>query len=191
MSEAMDAQAALRLISEHRGDAVVLTTMSSSRGWAAVSTRPELDLPMGGAMGKLSSVALGVAMARPDRKVIALDGDGSLLMNLGSLVTIGGVAPQNLVEIVCQNSVYEVTGGQPIPNAERVDFAAMALGAGFARADVFWEERALRAALPRLLGQDGPTMIVLKVKPFTWAEWGAGRRTTAEAVAGLTAALAG
>src|SRR5439155_23105294 len=104
-----------------RGEALVLTTMSSARGWGGVSTRPELDLPISGAMGKASSVGLGLALAQPSRKVIVLDGDGSLLMNLGSLVTIGGMAPKNLIVVVCQNGVYEVTGGQPIPGVERLD----------------------------------------------------------------------
>src|SRR5688500_12206011 len=149
-TRAMDAMAALRVVAAHRGDAVVLTTMMSSRGWAAVSTRPELDLPLGGAMGKLSSVGLGLALARPDRRVIVLDGDGSLLMNLGALVTIGGMQPKNLLHAVCQNGVYEVTGGQPVPGVERLDFGRIALGAGYRRAELVDDEAVLASALPEL-----------------------------------------
>jgi phosphonopyruvate decarboxylase len=186
---AMDAMDALRVFAAHRGDAIVVTTMSSARGWAAVSKRPELDLPISGAMGKASSVALGLALARPERRVIVLDGDGSLLMNLGSLVTIAGMAPANLLHAVCQNGVYEITGGQPIPGAERVDFAALARAAGYRRAESFADPAALKAALPGLLGADGPNFVTLFVRPFTWDEPPL-RRRTADAVAEMTAALA-
>lgn len=189
-TRAMDAMAALRVLAARRGDAVVLSTMMASRGWAAVSTRPELDLPLGGAMGKLSSVGLGIALARPDRRVIVLDGDGSLLMNLGSLVTIAGMQPRNLIHIVCQNSVYEVTGGQPIPSVDRVDFGQMALGAGFRQAESIDSVEALERRLPELLAADGPTFITLRLQPFTWDD-SAPRRATTDAVKELTSALAG
>ena len=90
---------AVEAIGRLRGDAVVVATMTALREWGAVSRRPELDLDLVGAMGKASSMALGVALARPKRKVLVLDCDGSLLMNLGSLVTIGNLAPANLVPL--------------------------------------------------------------------------------------------
>ena len=189
-SQAMDASAALRAVNAVRGEALVLTTMSSARGWAAVSTRPELDLPISGAMGKASSVGLGLALARPERRVIVLDGDGSLLMNLGSLVTIGGMAPTNLVVIVCQNGVYEITGGQPIPGIERLDLCQVALGAGFRRAEAIDNVAQLEARLPELLAADGPSFATLRVQPFTYGE-AARRRPTIDAVREMTAALAG
>lgn len=189
-TRAIDALEALRALAARRGDAVVLSTMMASRGWAAVSTRPELDLPLGGAMGKLSSVGLGLALARPERRVIVLDGDGSLLMNLGALVTIGGMQPRNLLHVVCQNGVYEVTGGQPIPGVERLDFGQMALGAGFRHAESVDDLATLERRLPALLAADGPTFLTLKLQPFTWGE-NAPRRATIDAVRELTAALAG
>ena len=70
--------------------------------------------------------------ASPDRRVIVLDGDGSLLMNLGSLVTIAAAAPKNLVHFVCDNGSYEANGGHPIPNP-KVDFAGLARSAGYAQ----------------------------------------------------------
>src|SRR5262245_57450563 len=133
--KAMNAFEALGVIAQQRGDALVLPTMSAGRAWIHLSDKPELDLPISGAMGKASSVGLGLALARPERKVIVLDGDGSLLMNLGSLVTIGGMAPKNLIVFVCQNGVYEITGGQPIPGVERLDFGQIALGSGFKRTE--------------------------------------------------------
>ena len=83
----------MKVIQEHRGDAVVVPVFRASPRWKEVSDHPELDLPVGGAMGKASSFAMGVALARPDKNVILLDGDGSLEMNLGALVTIGEQAP--------------------------------------------------------------------------------------------------
>ena len=87
---------ALRLIEERREDAVVLPTMTATRGWQEMTHNEDLDLPVAACLGKASSVALGVCIARPDKKIIVVDGDGSLLMNLGSLVTIGGMSPENL-----------------------------------------------------------------------------------------------
>ena len=73
---------ACRVIEENRGDAIVVTTMGAGNprfGWPVVSHNEELDIPVGGAMGKASSFALGLALAKPERKVIILDGDGSLV----------------------------------------------------------------------------------------------------------------
>ena len=78
---------AVRAISRERGDAVVVSTMTPNRYWESVSENRDLDLPIFGAMGKASSVALGIALAQPDKKIIILDSDGGLLMNLGSLIT--------------------------------------------------------------------------------------------------------
>src|SRR5918996_398963 len=87
---------ALAVLSRRRRDELVVTTMTSSRVWARVSERPELDLSFGGCMGKASSLGLGLALGRPERRVWVLDGDGSLVMNLGTLVTIAQQAPPNL-----------------------------------------------------------------------------------------------
>ena len=104
---------AIRAIERQRGDAIVVSTMTPNSYWKAVSTDRELDLPIYGGMGKASSVALGLALAVPDRKIMVLDGDGGLLMNLGSLVTIAEQRPGNLVHVVFEDGVYFTTGGQP------------------------------------------------------------------------------
>ena len=85
---------------------------------------------MWGAMGSVSSIGLGLALARPDLRVVVLDGDGSLLMNLGSLATISAQRPVNLVHIVFDNRMYETTGGQPTHTAAGVNLAAIARAAG-------------------------------------------------------------
>src|SRR5215218_2211703 len=127
----MTGQDALRIIADLRTDQVVITTMSTAKEWPAFSKREELDLPLLGCMGKASSLGLGVALGAPDRQVLVLDGDGSLLMNLGSLVTIAAQAPKNLVHFVFDNSAYDTSGGQPTPGAGKVDFAGLAKSSGY------------------------------------------------------------
>ena len=106
----------LGVLARHRGDAIVLTApISATYGWMEFTQQPHRDVPGGGALGKGSSVALGLALAQPDTKVIVLDGDGSLEMNLGSMTTIAGKSPVNLYHFVLENGIYATTGGQPIP----------------------------------------------------------------------------
>ena len=117
---------AVKAINDVRADAVVVGTMTPNRYWESVTDKPDLDLPIFGGMGKASSVALGIAIAQPDKKVLCLDGDGSLLMNLGTLVTTAGMAPENLVHFVFEDGGYFTTGGQPVPGSGNVDLAGMA-----------------------------------------------------------------
>ena len=89
----------MAVVEKHRDNGVVVPTMTGSRGWNEVSSNKDRDIPLGGAMGKASSFALGVALAQPDLKVFVFDGDGSLLMNLGTLVTVAEKAPQELLPL--------------------------------------------------------------------------------------------
>jgi phosphonopyruvate decarboxylase len=159
---------ALEMLSEHRSDELVVTTMSSARVWPTVTTRPDLDLPLKGCMGKASSLGLGVALARPDVRVVILDGDGSLLMNLGSLVTIAGQAPKNLVHVVLEGKTYDTSGGQPTPGDGRLDWAAVAAGAGYAKTASIETEEELAAQGPDLLKAEGPVFVRISVNSM-WA----------------------
>lgn len=147
-----------------RDGAIVVSTYSSAFEWERVSPSP-LNLPATGAMGQGSSHGLGLALGLPNRKVIVLDGDGSLLMNLGSLVTIGAAAPPNLIHFVCENGVYEANGSHPIPGRDTVDFAAMAKAAGYRHAFTFSDLAAFAAELPRVMQLAGPTFGALKLVP--------------------------
>ncbi len=118
-----------------------------------------------GAMGLLSSQALGFALARPDKRVFVFDGDGSLLMNMGTLVTIAEVAPRNFIHFVCENGTYEANGGHVIPGAGRVDFARIAEAAGYNKTYVFSEIEDFRAKIGAILKEDGPVFITLKIVP--------------------------
>jgi thiamine pyrophosphate-dependent acetolactate synthase large subunit-like protein len=108
-----------------------------------------------------SSVGLGLAMARSDLPVVVLDGDGSLLMNLGSLATLGLLQPANLVLIVMDNEEYATTGGQKTPTAYGADLAAAARAMRIVESVIVRDERSLVQALSG--APAGPRVIVAKV----------------------------
>ena len=145
-----------------RGEAFVVSRYSAAFEWETIDPHP-LNYFGIGAMGQCSSFALGLALALPQRKVIVLDGDGSLLMNLGSLVTIAAQAPPNLVHFVCENGAYEVNGGHPIPNAGRVEFAAFARGAGYAHVFDFADLATFEAEVARVTSLPGPVFATLRL----------------------------
>jgi thiamine pyrophosphate-dependent acetolactate synthase large subunit-like protein len=117
-----------------------------------------------GSMGLASSIGLGLAMARPDLRVFVLDGDGSLLMNLGSLATIGWVRPANLVLIVWDNEEYATTGGQATATAHGADLEAAARAMGAQATATVRDEAGFDAAIARARAEAGPWVIVAKVR---------------------------
>lgn len=125
--------------------------------WAA-GQRPE-NFYMLGSMGLAAPIGLGTAMAQPDRKVFVLEGDGSLLMQLGTLGTIASVAPRNLTVIVWDNGIYQITGGQPTLTGSTVDVVAMARGAGLVRAAWARDETHFEALIDEALATEGPLFI--------------------------------
>lgn len=116
-----------------------------------------------GSMGLASSIGVGLAMAQPDKRVIVLDGDGSLLMNLGSLATIGWVQPRNLVLIVWDNALYGTTGGQDTATAHGTDLAAAAKAMNVASAVTVSSIDELTAGARRAGTTPGPHVIIAKV----------------------------
>jgi thiamine pyrophosphate-dependent acetolactate synthase large subunit-like protein len=115
---------------------------------------------MWNSMGMASSIGLGLAMARPQEKVIVLDGDGSLLMNLNSLATEAVRSPKNLIHIVWDNRSYELTGKQPTATAFKTDLAKVAEGAGFEHVERAESLDAFRKAFDRAFSGDGPWFIL-------------------------------
>ncbi|GIX47789.1 MAG: hypothetical protein KatS3mg131_2000 [Candidatus Tectimicrobiota bacterium] len=155
----------LKQLAAARTDEIVVTAMMAAREWPRFSQHP-LDFDSSGTgMGHATGIALGLALAHPERRVWVLNGDGSMLMNLGQLVTIAQQAPPNLVVFVFQNNVYEVTGGQPIPGTATLDFAGLARAAGIAKAYDFAALEAFAAALPALRREPGPLFVTLRVAP--------------------------
>ena len=116
-----------------------------------------------GSMGLASSMGLGLALARPDLPVFVLDGDGSLLMNLGSLATIGWTKPARLVVIVWDNGLYGTTGGQDTATAHGADLEAAARAMGIDRSVTVRSADDLRRAVARAVTEPGPWVIVAKV----------------------------
>ena len=116
-----------------------------------------------GSMGLASSIGLGLAMARPDLRVFVLDGDGSLLMNLGSLATIGWVQAANLILIVWDNGEYGTTGGQETATAHRADLEAAARSMGAATTVTVRTAEEFEAGVARARAEAGPWVIVAKV----------------------------
>ncbi|MBI4333912.1 MAG: thiamine pyrophosphate-binding protein [Chloroflexi bacterium] len=161
----IDCFEAQEVIARRRGDSVVVTVGTCVKEWPRISSS-DLDVPCGGAMGKGSSFALGLALALPARKVILLDADGGLLMNLGSLVTIANMAPPNLVHFVFNSGTYRLSGGQPIPGAGKTSFKTLAKGAGYPQAREFDAIDDLDRSLPGVMARAGPTLVSLKCAPL-------------------------
>jgi sulfopyruvate decarboxylase subunit beta len=162
-----------------RGERVVVTTMGMVRPWARHSASPLDFASADSAMGHAADFALGVALARPERQVVCLNGDGSMLMSLGTLVTIVESGARNLMLFVVENGTYEVTGNQRIPGAGRADFTAMARAAGFPRAVRFDDAAAYASALPGLLEGSGPVCVVVEVEPGSEGPLGRGPEQSA------------
>ena len=145
------------------GELVISTNGSISRELHAAGHR-EGNFYMLGSMGQASSIALGIALSQPGRKVIALDGDGGLIMNLGIVAAVGELKPANFLHVVLDNGVYNTTGGQPT-SAGVVDLAKVAKAAGYRSIGTASNRSGLRRAARRMLRGRGPSMLVLKVKP--------------------------
>lgn len=129
--------------------------------WAA-GHRPQ-NFYMLGSMGLAFPIALGVALAQPDRHVFALEGDGSLLMQLGALSTIAALKPKNLIMIVMDNGIYQITGAQPTPAAGVADLVAIALGSGLANSAWAADEEDFERLVDAAMSVDEPSLIALRI----------------------------
>ena len=116
-----------RLVAGLKDEAVIGGIGNTNFDLWAAGHRPQ-NFYMLGSMGLAFPIALGVALAQPDRRVFALEGDGSLLMQLGSLSTIATLAPKNLTMVVMDNGIYQITGAQPTPGAAVADIVAIEIG---------------------------------------------------------------
>jgi thiamine pyrophosphate-dependent acetolactate synthase large subunit-like protein len=137
--------------------------------WAA-GHRPQ-NFYMLGSMGLAFPIALGVALAQPDRRVFALEGDGSLLMQLGCLSTIATLRPKNLSMIVMDNGIYQITGAQPTPAAATTDLMAVAIGCGLTNSTWAADEEDFERLVDRSLTSSEPMLIGVRIddKPGTGA----------------------
>ena len=145
-------------------DALVVTCLgNASYLWSVMHHAPE-NFYFEDAMGLALPLALGLAIAQPDRQVVVVEGDGALLMHMGALVTLGAVAPPNLTVLLIQNGVHAASGGQTLTNAN-LDLAQLARSAGVGRAENVASSDAFAAALGSALTSDGLQVLVLATEP--------------------------
>jgi phosphonopyruvate decarboxylase len=154
----------LKVFADHRGDAIVISGRGG-RHWIRISDTA-LDIPLGDpAMGGHAGFGLGLALAQPDKRVVLFDSEGDILMSLGQLPTIAEQAPANFYHFILDNEVYATTGGQPVPGAKQVDYAALARASGYPKAHNFSELDEFARELPAILASPGPVFVALKVLP--------------------------
>ena len=155
---------AVQRIVDRAGDALIIHANGMISRESFTHRDREENFYMIGSMGLACSIGLGVAMSRPDRRVIVLDGDGNVLMNLGSLAMVGDIQPKNLIQVVLDNESYGSTGGQrSISN--HIALERFAAAAGYAWVDHVTAEQELERALDAVLVADGPSFLLVKVEP--------------------------
>ncbi|MFG2526531.1 phosphonopyruvate decarboxylase [Streptomyces sp. NPDC048516] len=147
------------VLAEVRAERILSTTGFLSRALYNHRDRPG-NFYMQGSMGHVAGLSLGAALARPEERFVVLDGDGSLLMHMGTLATVGACAPHNLVHVVFDNQAYDSTGGQPTTSAT-TDFAAVARGCGYREVRRVGFVAELRPALRALLDAGGPGLLAV------------------------------
>ncbi len=116
-------------------------------------------------LGLCSSIGLGLALGMPDRKIVVLDGDGAVLMNLNGLVTTGSEQPKNLIHVVFDNKIYEASGGTPTATAVNANLRELARGAGIRSAHEVRDVEAFQDILKEALAKEGPHFIAAIVEP--------------------------
>jgi phosphonopyruvate decarboxylase len=182
---ALSREEALKLVADALPEdaAIVSTTGMTSRELfehrVARSEDPGRDFLTVGSMGHASQIALGIAMARPRRRIVCLDGDGALLMHMGAVAIIGSRRPRALLHVVLNNGAHDSVGGQPTAGYG-VDIPALALACGYggaARAD---SAAALRQALVRALSAAGPFLLEVRIHPGARADLGRPTSTPAQ-----------
>ena len=154
-----------RAFQPFRGDAIVSVTGTAGRNWQNFSRNEKRDVSFGGAMGHTIDATFGMALGLPDEKVVLFDAEGALLMNLGVLATIAGKQPKNFYHFLLDNECYATTGGQPVPNAESIDYAGMAKAAGYASVHRFDDLEEFVTNVESILNETGPVFISIKVVP--------------------------
>ncbi|MGB7258472.1 MAG: thiamine pyrophosphate-dependent enzyme [Pseudolabrys sp.] len=152
-----------RLVGQLRHDEAVIGGIGNTNFdlWSA-GQRPQ-NYYMLGSMGLAIPIALGVAIAQPKRHVIALEGDGSLLMQLGCLSTVATLQQKNLTMVVMDNASYQITGSQPTATAQAADLVAIARASGIAKAAWATDEEEFDRLLAAALADGGPTVIAARI----------------------------
>jgi thiamine pyrophosphate-dependent acetolactate synthase large subunit-like protein len=152
-----------RLVSRLKNEEAVIGGIGNSNfDLFGAGKRPQ-NFYMLGSMGLACPIALGVALAQPKRRVFALEGDGSLLMQMGALATIAMLAPRNLAIVVWDNGMYQITGSQKSATAARADLVEMARGAGLAQSAWASDEADFERLVEQTFQGDGPWFIAVRI----------------------------
>ena len=155
------ARALAALLEQLTDQPVIVCNGFPSREAYKIADRPT-HFYMIGSMGVAAAIGLGVALNKPNRKVVVFDGDGNVLMGMGTLATVGALKPKNFVHVVLDNEVYGSTGNQPtISNAVRLEQVAKA--AGYAHVERVIEREDIVYEFRDMLKKDGPSMLLIKV----------------------------
>ena len=184
----MTQREALEIVAVYRGRRIVVTTMSSVGIWPSLSDTPLDFAYIPSAMGQGPALALGLALAQPERGVLVVNGDGCTLMNLGSLVTLAHHAA-DVILLILDNGLYEVTGGQPTAGTGHTDFAGLARASGIPRVYTFDAADAWRAGAAEALAGPGPVVVWLKVEGRIGQKTPKAPRPMAEQIERLRGAL--
>lgn len=152
-----------RLVAKLKSEEAVIGGIGNNNFDLWASGQRSQNFYMLGSMGLTAPIALGVAMAQPQRKVFALEGDGSLLMQLGALGTIAAAQQKNLIVVVWDNGIYQITGSQKTLTSTGTDLVAVAKGAGLAQSIWAADETHFEALVDRALESDGPWFIAARI----------------------------
>ena len=155
------AQAMAALFEHITEQPVVICNGFPSREAQKIKDRPG-NFYMIGSMGVTASIALGLSLAQPARKIIVFDGDGNVLMGMGTLATIGALKPKNLIHVVFDNEVYGTTGNQPT-YSRLVRLEQMAKSAGYVNVERVWEREDIVFEFKEMLKNNGPSFLLIKV----------------------------
>jgi thiamine pyrophosphate-dependent acetolactate synthase large subunit-like protein len=154
---------ALAILTPHLSGAVRICSNGYMSRAAYGAGDDDASFYMIGSMGLASSIGLGIARARPASRVVVLDGDGNVLMNMGTLATIAAAAPANLLHVCFDNGVHASTGAQPTISRQ-VGLDAMARAAGYAWVDRVATPEGLRAVAPRVASNAGPGFLLVRTE---------------------------
>ena len=161
----IEAKKIFEAFQKHRDNAIVAVQGTSGHHWNGITTNPNRDISLGGAMGQSTSAVFGLALGLKSEKVVHFDTEGALLMNLGVLASIAGKRPKNFVHFLLDNECYATTGGQPVPSAEYLDYAQMAAAAGYPSTYNFSDLEELTTNMEEIMNTEGPVFVAIKINP--------------------------
>ena len=161
----IEAKKIFEAFQEHRDNAIVAVQGTSGHHWSSITTNPNRDISLGGAMGQSTSAVFGLALGLENEKGVHFDTEGAPLMNLGVLASIAGKRPKNFVHFLLDNGCYATTGGQPVPNGEDINYAQMASAAGYKSTYNFTDLEELTTSMEEIMNTEGPVFVAIKINP--------------------------